>query len=77
VAGAAGTTSISRRTRRRPTSTRAARIPAPSLPEGATLKPNSRGATITIGNPNDLVGITLGVSHKACSYKVQVEVAYP
>jgi hypothetical protein len=51
-------------------------VRARSLPAGVTLKPNARGATFTIGNPSDLVPMTLAVSHRSCTYEVQIEVAY-
>jgi hypothetical protein len=51
-------------------------VRAGSLPAGMTIKPNARGATLVIGNPNDLVPFSLKVSHKTCAYEVQAEIAF-
>jgi hypothetical protein len=51
-------------------------VRARALPDGVALKPNARGATIIIGNPVDVVPVKLAVSHRSCTYEVQVDVAY-
>lgn len=51
-------------------------VRAKAMPKGVEFRANDRGGTFSIPEASGKVPLTLAVTHRACTFEVNVEVAY-